>query len=140
MWPISFHFALEPPRRQGLCSHYVATSDFSTACTPYTVGVITPLCPQVAPKRAAAMQPLLSHFEALHPTSPGKGSPKKATILVPGGEHAHPAPVFAKVGKKRFEVSAGYGGSMKADHEMCNDMWLVVGRCTLQELLANLFD
>ena len=53
--------------------------------------------------------------EALQTTSPSEGSPKKVTMPVSGGEHAHPTLVFVKVGKKRFEVPPGYSGSLKAD-------------------------
>ena len=61
-------------------------------------------------------------------------------MLLSGGEHAASVPVFVKVGRKRFQVPPSYVCSLKANQEMCHDMWLVAVKCTLQHLLACLFE
>ena len=70
---------------------------------------------------------------ALQPTSFGEDSHNK-------DEEATPVAVFVKVQRMRFQVFAGYGGRLKPDQEMCNDMWQICQKHTLKDTLACLSD
>ena len=47
-----------------------------------------------------------------------------------------PAAVFVKIPKKQFSVSAGYGGRLKFDQDMCGDMWTICKGRTHKEIVA----
>ena len=55
-------------------------------------------------------------------------------------EDATPAPVFVKIGRKRFPLSTGYGGRLKSDQEACDDMWQICKNCTYKEILVWMSD
>ena len=51
-----------------------------------------------------------------------------------------PPPAFLKIGQKHFPVPASYGGRLKYDQEMCENMWHICKICTRKEILAGMSD
>ena len=60
----------------------------------------------------------------MHPNPPNKD------------EDATPGPGFVKIRRKKFPVPAGYGGWLKSDQEMCDDMWTICENRTRKEIVA----